>query len=323
MGTTEPAVLVRGLCKFFEGARGGPPHRVLTGVDLTVAAGTVLALLGPNGAGKTTVVNVLTTLLRPDAGEVRVAGHDVRRDPDRVRAAVGLTGQFAAVDDLLTGEENLRLMARLHQLSRAQVRARTDELLQRFGLTDVARRRARTYSGGTRRRLDLAMGLVGRPQVVVLDEPTTGLDPRSRREVWELVRELVVDGSTLVLTTQYLDEADRLADRIALLDGGVVVAEGTSSDLKARVPGGRITLRFPDRGTLDRAGTVVPVLEVRPDALSCDVAGSGDGHTVRNLLQRLDSAGIAVEQVATRGPDLDDVFLALTGSTPRAQEALR
>ncbi|PRY16095.1 ATP-binding cassette domain-containing protein [Kineococcus rhizosphaerae] len=312
MSHAEPAVVVRGLSKSFG------THRVLDGVDLDVDPGTVLALLGPNGAGKTTLVNVLATLVEPDAGQVRVAGHDVRRDPARVRAAIGLTGQFAAVDDLLTGAENLRLMARLQHLPKEQVASRTAELLERFDLTAVGGRRPSTYSGGMRRRLDLAMGLVGRPSVVVLDEPTTGLDPRSRREVWDLARELVDEGATLVLTTQYLEEADRLADRVTLLDSGRVVAEGTPSQLKARVPGGRITLGFADRPALDRAQDLLPGFVVDPDALSGDVPG--DGRAVRDVLQRLDAAGVAVERIATREPDLDDVFLALTGRSHHAEE---
>jgi ABC-2 type transport system ATP-binding protein len=208
-------------------------HTVLDGVDLAVEAGTVTALLGPNGAGKTTTVGVLSTLLAPDAGSVRVAGHDVVADPGSVRAAIGVTGQVSAVDDLLTGVENLRLMAALHHLGRREVRERTDALLARFGLTDAARRPVSTWSGGMRRKLDLAMTLVGSPAVVFLDEPTTGLDPRSRRTLWEEVRALVAAGTTILLTTQYLEEADRLADRVAVLDGGRVVAEGTPAELKS------------------------------------------------------------------------------------------
>jgi ABC-2 type transport system ATP-binding protein len=225
--TSTLAVDVRGLRKSYG------EHTVLDGVDLAVEAGTVTALLGPNGAGKTTTVGVLSTLLAPDAGSVRVAGHDVVADPGSVRAAIGVTGQVSAVDDLLTGVENLRLMAALHHLGRREVRERTDALLARFGLTDAARRPVSTWSGGMRRKLDLAMTLVGSPAVVFLDEPTTGLDPRSRRTLWEEVRALVAAGTTILLTTQYLEEADRLADRVAVLDGGRVVAEGTPAELKS------------------------------------------------------------------------------------------
>jgi ABC-2 type transport system ATP-binding protein len=228
------AVDVRGLHKAF-GA-----HPVLDGVDLAVPAGNVYALLGPNGAGKTTMVRILSTLLRPDAGQVRVAGHDVVHDADSVRAVIGVTGQFSAVDELLTGEENLTLMARLRHLGRVAGRARVAELLERFELTGAARRPASTYSGGMKRRLDLAMTLVGEPQLIFLDEPTAGLDPRSRRTMWQIVRGLVADGVTILLTTQYLEEADQLADRIGVLDHGAVVAEGTADELKARVPGGHL-----------------------------------------------------------------------------------
>jgi ABC-2 type transport system ATP-binding protein len=229
-------ITVRGLRKSYG------DHLVLDGVDLDVPAGTTYALLGPNGAGKTTMVQILSTLISADAGELRVAGHDLARDPDAVRAAIGVTGQFSAVDNLLTGRENLILMADLHHLGRVGGRRRAAELLQQFELTDAAVRPAATYSGGMRRRLDLAMTLVGDPRLIFLDEPTTGLDPRSRHTMWEIIRRLVAEGVTVFLTTQYLDEADELADRIALLDRGRLVAEGTADDLKGRVPGGHVTL---------------------------------------------------------------------------------
>ena len=301
-------------------------HGVLDGIDLAVPRGTVLALLGPNGAGKTTTVNILSTLLVPDAGTARIAGHDVRTEPDLVRSAIGLTGQFAAIDDLLTGHENLVLMGRLYHLARDEIRARSRDLLERFDLSDVAGQRPATYSGGMRRRLDLAMGLMGRPDVVFLDEPTTGLDPRSRREMWDIVRELVADGVTILLTTQYLEEAGALADRIALLDGGRIVAEGTEAELKRLIPGGRISLRFADAAALARAERVLAAESVHPDILSLDVAGRGDTATLRDLLNRLDGERIAVEELAMHTPDLDDVFLALTGQarhTDRPEEARR
>ena len=293
-------------------------HTVLDGIDLTVPSGTVFALLGPNGAGKTTTVNILSTLLAPDGGTVRVAGHDLHTEPALVRAAIGLTGQFAAIDDLLTGEENLVMMGRLHHLEREEVRARTRDLLDRFDLSDVAGKLPVTYSGGMRRRLDLAMGLMGRPRVVFLDEPTVGLDPRSRQAMWETVGGLAGEGVTVFLTTQYLDEADELADRIGLLDGGAIVAEGTAAELKRLVPGGRITLRFADADALARAESALEAESVNPDGLSLDVAGRGDVATLRNLLDRLDAERIAVEELAMHTPDLDDVFLALTGESRRS-----
>ena len=219
---------------------------VLDGLELTVEEGTVFALLGPNGSGKTTTVNILATLLAADSGEVRVAGHDVAREPDAVRDAIGMTGQFSAVDELLTGRENLRLMADLHHLARPDAEGRIAELLARFGLTDAADRAVSTYSGGMGRRLDLAMTLIGDPEIIFLDEPTTGLDPSSRRTMWEFVRDLVHEGTTVFLTTQYLEEADQLADQVAILDGGRLVAQGTPAELKTRVPGGHLDLTFAD-----------------------------------------------------------------------------
>lgn len=302
-------------------------HLVLDGVDLTVTSGTVHALLGPNGAGKTTTVNVLSTLLAPDAGSVRVCGHDVTTEGRAVRAAIGLTGQFAAVDDLLTARENLVLMGRLHHLSVTDIRSRTTELLERFELADVAGQRPTTFSGGMRRRLDLAMGLVGRPRVLFLDEPTTGLDPRSRRATWDLVRELVTEGVTVLLTTQYLEEADQLADRVSLLDGGRVVADGTPAELKRLVPGGHVRLTFADADALALASATLGRGEPDRAALALDVPGDGDVTTLRELLVRLDGAGVPIEGLSVRTPDLDDVFLALTGRGRRpattAEEALR
>ncbi|KAB1154879.1 ATP-binding cassette domain-containing protein [Micromonospora sp. AMSO12t] len=297
-------------------------HVVLDGIDLTVAAGTIFALLGPNGAGKTTTVQILSTLIRADSGEARVAGHDVTREPDAVRAAIGVTGQFSAVDGLLTGEENLRLMADLHHLPRAEGRQRARGLLRMFDLVEAAGKPAGSYSGGMRRRLDLAMGLVGRPRVVFLDEPTTGLDPRSRQAMWQIVRDLVADGVTILLTTQYLEEADQLADRIAVLDHGRLVAEGSPAELKRLVPGGHVSLRFADRAAFDTAVRVLPGQSRDAAELTLHVPGDGGVRSLRDLLDLLDSESIAVESLSVHTPDLDDVFLALTGQpekvgTPR------
>ena len=285
---------------------------VLDGVDLEVAAGTTFALLGPNGAGKTTMVNILSTLIRADGGAARVAGHDVAAEPDAVRAAIGVTGQFSAVDNLLTGAENLRLMADLHHLGAAEGRQRTAALLERFGLADDADRPASTYSGGMRRRLDLAMTLVGDPRVIFLDEPTTGLDPRSRRTMWETIRGLVAGGVTVFLTTQYLEEADELADRIALLDHGRIVAEGTASELKRLVPGGHVRLQFAAPEDLAAAAAALAGSSADGEALALDVPSDGSVPALRELLARLDHDAIAVDGLSVHTPDLDDVFLSLT-----------
>ncbi|MBW0115331.1 ATP-binding cassette domain-containing protein [Pseudonocardia abyssalis] len=296
---------VRGLRKSYG------EHVVLDGLDLDVARGSVYALLGPNGAGKTTTVQILSTLVAADAGQVLVGGHDLHGDPAAVRGVIGVTGQFSAVDALLTGRENLVLMADLHHLGRAEGRRRADELLERFDLADAGGDSPGTYSGGMRRRLDLAMTLVGDPQVIFLDEPTTGLDPRSRRTMWGIVRDLVAGGVTVLLTTQYLEEADALADRIGVLDGGRLVAEGTAEELKRRIPGGHVRLRFADADALGRAALVVDGAR-DDDALTLDVPGDGDVRSLRALLDRLDPDAVAGLTVHT--PDLDDVFLALTGS---------
>jgi ABC-2 type transport system ATP-binding protein len=285
---------------------------VLDGVDLEVGAGTVFALVGPNGAGKTTIVHILSTLIRADAGEVRVAGHDLAREPDAVRAAIGVTGQFSAVDNLLTGHENLMLMADLHHLPRAEGRRRAAELLERFDLTEAAGRPAATYSGGMRRRLDLAMTLIGDPRLIFLDEPTSGLDPRSRHTMWESIRRLVAGGVTVFLTTQYLEEADELADRIALLDRGRIVAEGTADELKRLVPGGHFRLEFTDPGELDWAARRLGEGARDDEALTLQIASDGSLEAFRDLLDRLDAEAIAVAGLSVHTPDLDDVFLTLT-----------
>jgi ABC-2 type transport system ATP-binding protein len=288
-------------------------HVVLDDIDLDVASGTTFALLGPNGAGKTTMVQILSTLIGADGGEVRVAGHDLAREPDAVRAAIGVTGQFSAVDNLLTGEENLLLMADLHHLSRSEGRKRAAELLERFDLVDAARKLPATYSGGMRRRLDLAMTLVGDPRIIFLDEPTTGLDPRSRHTMWQIIRELVASGVTILLTTQYLDEADQLADRIAVLDQGKLVAQGTPDELKRRIPGGHIRLQFADASGLELATRTLGEGTCDDNELTLQVPSDGSVRSLRAVLDRLDDESIAVNDLSIHTPDLDDVFFALTG----------
>jgi ABC-2 type transport system ATP-binding protein len=307
VNTAVAAISARGLGKSFG------EKTVLDGIDLTVPQGTILALLGPNGAGKTTVVHLLTTYLRPDAGEIRIAGQDPARSPQAVRRAIGVTGQFSAVDGYLTGRENLMLMADLHLLPKSAGRRRAEELLERFELGEAADKPASTYSGGMKRKLDLAMTLVGDPKVIFLDEPTTGLDPRSRRTMWDIIRTLVAEGTTILLTTQYLDEADQLAHRVAVLDGGRIVAEGTPAELKARVPGGHIELVFADRAELDAGAMVLDAADRDDDALTLQLAGSGHVSALRTLLKRLDDADVDVESLTVHTPDLDDVFFALTG----------
>jgi len=294
---------------------------VLDGIDLNVPAGTVFSLLGPNGAGKTTAVQILSTLISADGGEVRVAGHDLAREPDAVRSAIGVTGQFSAVDNLLTGEENLLLMADLHHLDRREGRRRAAGLLERFDLVEAAKKTPATYSGGMRRRLDLAMTLVGNPSIIFLDEPTTGLDPRSRRTMWEIVRGLVAGGATIFLTTQYLEEADQLADRIAVLDRGKLVAEGTADQLKRRIPGGHIRLRFTDAMGLESAALTLGEVVRDDDALTLQISSDGSVGSLRALIDRLDDARIEVDGLSVHTPDLDDVFFALTGQ-PEEKEAL-
>ncbi|WP_406289331.1 ATP-binding cassette domain-containing protein [Embleya sp. NBC_00896] len=286
---------------------------VLDGIDFDVAAGSVFSMLGPNGAGKTTTVNVLATLLKADAGTVRVAGHDVATATKAVRAAIGVTGQFAAVDELLSGRENLQLMADLKRV-RSGDRVVT-QLLERFDLVESADKRASTYSGGMSRKLDLAMTLVGNPRIIFLDEPTTGLDPRSRRTMWGIVRELVADGTTIFLTTQYLEEADQLADRIVVLDQGHLVAQGTPEELKRQAPGTHVRLRFADLDELDAAARVLPGATRDDQELTLRVPSDGESKSLRALLDRLDEHTISAREFSVHTPDLDDVFLALTGRT--------
>jgi ABC-2 type transport system ATP-binding protein len=301
---TTSAIAVSGLRKAFG------DKTVLDGIDLEVPAGTVFSLLGPNGAGKTTTVNVLTTLTKADGGTVRVAGHDVATEAKAVRSEIGVTGQFAAVDELLTGRENLQLMV---DLSPGAGKGVVTDLLERFELVESADKAAATYSGGMRRKLDLAMTLVGNPRIIFLDEPTTGLDPRSRRTMWTIIRELLADGVTIFLTTQYLDEADELADRIAVLDKGRLVAEGTPDELKRLIPGTHVRFRFASFDELDTAAQIMPDATRDDDALTLRVPSDGGTKSVRALLDRLDEHSIDAEEFSVHTPDLDDVFLALTG----------
>jgi ABC-2 type transport system ATP-binding protein len=304
---TTSAIAVTGLRKAFK------DKVVLDGIDLEVRAGTIFSLLGPNGAGKTTTVNVLTTLLRADGGTVRVAGHDLATDARAVRAAIGVTGQFAAVDELLTGQENLELMVDLSPVSPKDGKRVVAELLERFDLVGSASKPASTYSGGMRRKLDLAMTLVGDPQIIFLDEPTTGLDPRSRRTMWTIIRELVADGVTVFLTTQYLEEADQLADQVAVLDQGRIVAQGSPDELKRLIPGTHVRLRFSTLAQLDAAARVLLDATRDDDALTLRVPSDGGTRSLRTLLDRLDEYSLSADELSVHTPDLDDVFLALTG----------
>ncbi|MGW7049866.1 ATP-binding cassette domain-containing protein [Streptomyces avermitilis] len=288
---------------------------VLDGIDLRIPAGSVFALLGPNGAGKTTAVKILSTLIAADGGQAQVAGHDLAAEAQAVRAAIGVTGQFSAVDGLITGEENMLLMADLHHLPKPEGRRVTAELLERFDLVEAAKKPASTYSGGMKRRLDIAMTLVGNPRIIFLDEPTTGLDPRSRHNMWQIIRELVTDGVTVFLTTQYLEEADELADRIAVLNDGKIAAEGSADELKRLVPGGHVRLRFTDPAAYQSAAVALREVTRDDEALSLQIPSDGSQRELRSLLDWLDSAGIEADGLTVHTPDLDDVFFALTGST--------
>jgi ABC-2 type transport system ATP-binding protein len=309
---TSSAIAVSGLRKAYG------DKVVLDGIDLDVPAGSIFSLLGPNGAGKTTTVNVLTTLMSADGGTVRVAGHDIVTEAKAVRAAIGVTGQFAAVDELLTGQENLQLMVDLSPVSAKDGKRIVADLLARFELTESAGKPASTYSGGMRRKLDLAMTLVGSPRIVFLDEPTTGLDPRSRRTMWSIIRDLVADGVTIFLTTQYLEEADQLADRIAVLDQGRLVAQGTPDELKRRMPGTHVRLRFSTFAELDAAARVLTDASRDDEALTLRVPSDGGSKSLRALLGRLDEYALSADEFSVHTPDLDDVFLALTGHTTEA-----
>ena len=307
---TEPAIAVHGLSKSFGDVRA------LDGVSFEAAAGTVLGLLGPNGAGKTTAVRVLATLLKPDAGTARVAGLDVVADATKLRHRIGLAGQYAAIDENLTGLENLVMVGRLYGMPRAKAKARGRELLQTFDLLDAADRPAKTYSGGMRRRLDLADALVAKPPVLFLDEPTTGLDPRSRIALWETIESLVAEGTTVLLTTQYLDEADRLADTIAVIDHGRVIADGTPDELKDRVGGERLEVTLTDPADAAAAVRALAAMSDEPpvaDGAAVRVAMRKRSGAIVEAVRRLDEANIGVDDLATRRPTLDDVFLSLTG----------
>jgi ABC-2 type transport system ATP-binding protein len=305
--TTRTAVYAKGLRKTYG------KKVVIDGVDLSIGEGEVFALLGPNGAGKTTTVRILSTLIQADAGTATVMGYDLRREARKVRAVIGVTGQFSAVDTLLTGGENLLLMGRLLLLPAAERRARMAQLLERFDLVDAAKQTSATYSGGMKRRLDIAMTLMGRPRMVFLDEPTTGLDPRGRHTMWQQIRDLVAEGVTILLTTQYLEEADQLADRIGLLDRGRIVAEGTPEELKRRIPGAHIRLRFADQASLDAAARALRASMDDGEELVLRVPYEGGVRSLREVLARLGDH-IPVEDLSVHTPDLDDVFFALTGN---------
>ncbi|MFD5949508.1 ATP-binding cassette domain-containing protein [Streptomyces collinus] len=304
---TDLAIAAHGLRKSYG------DKTVLDGVDLAVPEGTIFSLLGPNGAGKTTAVKILSTLITADAGELRVGGHDLATDPQAVRAAIGVTGQFSAVDGLITGEENMLLMADLHHLPRREGRRVAAGLLERFDFTDAAKKPASTYSGGMKRRLDIAMTLVGDPRIIFLDEPTTGLDPRARHNMWQIIRELVTGGVTVFLTTQYLEEADELADRIAVLHDGTIAAEGSADELKRLIPGGHVRLRFTAPAAYRHAAATLRGVTPDDEALALRIPSDGSQRELRSILDRLDAAGIEADELTVHTPDLDDVFFALTG----------
>jgi ABC-2 type transport system ATP-binding protein len=307
---TRTAVSVNGLRKTYGN------KVVLAGVDLNIDEGEVFALLGPNGAGKTTIVRILSTLIQADGGTVSVMGYDLGTEAGKVRSVIGVTGQFSAVDNLLTGEENLLLMGRLLHLPASERRARASEVLERFDLVEAARQTPATYSGGMTRRLDIAMTLMGRPRLIFLDEPTTGLDPRSRQIMWQLIRALVAEGVTILLTTQYLEEADQLADHIAVLDRGRIVAEGTPEELKRRMPDAHIRLRFADAASLDEAARVLPEATPAGEELVLRVPGVGGVRSLRDVLARLGEE-VALEDLTIHTPDLDDVFFAVTAAAAK------
>nr|AIA12808.1 daunorubicin resistance ABC transporter, ATP-binding protein [uncultured bacterium] len=309
MTSKDTAISVTGLKKSY-----GDNH-VLKGVSFSVKRGTMLALLGPNGAGKTTMVRILSTLLRHDAGKVSIEGYDISKDSDKVRGVIGLTGQSASVDELLTGRENLVMMGRLYRLTKASATARAAELLTDFDLNDAADRQVKTYSGGMRRRLDLAVSLIAAPPIIFLDEPTTGLDPRSRIAMWEIIRKLMTDGTTILLTTQYLDEADQLADNIIVIDGGTVIAEGTANDLKSKVGKDRLELVFPNAKSLEQAVKALSEdkLDANTKLHSASLPINNTNHDIKRVLDRLSQQSVSIESLSVHKPTLDDVFLSVTG----------
>jgi ABC-2 type transport system ATP-binding protein len=316
MSKNEFAVSIRGVKKSFG------KLTVLNGIDLKIQKGTILALLGPNGAGKTTTIRILSTLLAADAGKVIVNGHDVATDPDAVRKSIGLTGQFAAVDGYLTGQENLEMMGRLYRLSKTEVKRRSAELIKKVDLVEASKRKVMTYSGGMKRRLDLAMSLIANPPIIFLDEPTTGLDPRSRLAMWDMIKQLAKDGTTILLTTQYMDEADQLADRIVVIGDGKVIAEGTANDLKARVGSDRLEIIIGKKSNFEKAKEVIKDKSLQADAdrQTLSVATKGGVKTLKEVLQKLESAKISVESISLHRPTLDDVFLTLTGHAASTED---
>ena len=321
---TDPAILAEGLVKVYKTRKS--EVRALDGFDLSVGEGTVLGLLGPNGAGKTTAVRIFSSLLRPDGGRATVAGFDVVRQPDELRMVIGLSGQFAAVDENLTGRENLWMFGRLYQLSRAEAVRRADEILDQFDLSDAGDRVVKTYSGGMKRRLDLASALIGRPRLLFLDEPTTGLDPRSRLGMWDVIRGLVREGVTLLLTTQYLEEADELADTIAVVDHGRIIANGTADELKSQVGGERIEVVVHEREAIPRgtevlAGIGEGAVEVDDHTRKLTVPTSRGAAALTQVVRELDEAGIRIDDIGLRRPTLDEVFLSLTGHATDEEDA--
>ncbi len=320
MGKTtgnEPAIVVKSLTKSFGDVK------VLNGITFNVKRGDILALLGPNGAGKTTTIRILSTLLPPDSGQASIVGHNVVKDPQAVHSSIGLTGQYAAVDEYLTGEENLLLMGRLYRLSATDTKRRTKELLEQFDLVSAAKRPVKTYSGGMKRRIDLAMSLIALPPVIFLDEPTTGLDPRSRLTMWKLIKELAKSGTTILLTTQYMDEADHLADNIVVIDNGKVIAEGTADSLKSKVGSDRLELTIAKASDFDKACRVISGKAQQADAerRTVSIASRGGARSVKELLERLEEEQIAVETISLHRPTLDDVFLTLTGHAATTETA--
>lgn len=317
MAKTDHAIVVKGLTKSFG------KLKVLKGIDFKVSRGHILALLGPNGAGKTTTIRILSTLLLPEAGKASINGHDVVKEPTKVRSSIGLTGQFAAVDEYLTGEENLLMMGRLYRLSLADSKQRAKELLEQFELNEAAHRPVKTYSGGMKRRIDLAMSLIASPPVIFLDEPTTGLDPRSRQTMWAMIKQLAQSGTTILLTTQYMEEADNLADNIIVIDEGKVIAEGTADTLKARVGSERLEITIAKKSNFEEALKVVEgeSLQVDTERRSLSIASKGGVRKLKELLRRLEEARIQVEGISLHRPTLDDVFLSLTGHAATQEES--